>query len=1552
MPINKTHFQQLTTDRLDSLRLLNKASMRGIRDSVVEKYSETAHFVYELLQNADDVKATKVVFKLRKEGLYFIHNGTVPFTVSPPNQQPVGHINAITSIGQSSKKDENYQIGKFGIGFKSVFQYTLQPEVYDPQVAFRIRDLIVPELLDEVQHPLQNRGETLFYFPFNHPNKPAKEAVAEIEERLQELQQPLLFLRHLTLIEWETPNLSGFFKKEKTDTQQDKDLNIALSRLRMTQRKGKKQTEQELLALAREEAQTGLSYQLVFHIQDQQKVLPLSDQAAYCYFPTRVKTGFNFLLHAPFLLTDSREGIKLGAAWNQKLVTLLAHLLTDSFSLLAKEGLLTTAFYQILPIKNYKKNSLEARFFQPITQHLHQFLRTTKAAFFPSQNGKLISCLSAYLADSQSLMTMLPQTALADWSQDAEARWVFPEVPVQSDLGGFIKQLLSEAAQLQQRRMAIVDWELFIKKLRADFLQKQTDEWLIKLYEELWQHHRSLWNLARKSPIIRLENGEMVTPFSAETGLPHAWLPTDLGTNYPTVKKSLADVPLVWTFLENIGLSTPDLREELEKHILPKYAQATSPPTIADIEKIIARYFQSTTEEAEQLVERLQDLPILEAISSFDGSVVTAKARETYLAEADLFSYFADNPQVKWLTIDGVYEDLLSKFSAEQLRRFFIKIGVRTLPAVQRAIDSLDDEEREELMRQETPEASYPMWEEVEDYEIEGLDYFLNQNLNQEKSILLWNILTRLYEQETLPTKGVYRYQYQATHEVYFSPYWLKLLQDKPWFLNADNVLVAPNDTYKGDWSSLYEMDGTHPLLDLLFVKNQDSRLAGLTTEERQAMELGQRLLKDGLSVNDLQHFQQWQQRKERKEEQKKKPKRRIKKAQEIDTDEFNPAFLNSEELLEKQEELRQRLQAELQDELDALMKIEQLKAIIQEAVPYTFRWYQALLELEYILAFDQTDKDKSLSIFFSKVELEAGTSKTILLKKPARYIPQRIEDMGDIQLKIQLEDERRTLAVEVVSIKDFSLRAKLKSPEEIDGLDFTKIRGGVLDIQNTIFTLEELIKSFHELPFEAEENLRDLLPEHIRFVFGPPGTGKTTHLSRNEIMPAMMGEKPLKMLVLTPTNKSADVLARKVLELLPEPPEWLLRFGTSGDSMVENAGLLRDSSFDIYSLDNYCVITTATRFPYDGFNYGHAEAKLKNLDWDVILVDEASMISLAMMTFILHQKPTTEFIIAGDPFQIEPIVYAEEWKGQNIYTLVNLQSFKPEEQAEQLVPRVYPVKNLTTQYRALRTLGYVFSHYAYDSQLDHFRKKEQQRPLTIEKLPLKDINIIRFPVHKLETLYRPQRLNGSHYHIYAALLTAELVKYLTQQIYQNHIQNQADAKPWKIGIICPYKAEAMLVDKIIASQAIFKPKVSISCGTIHSFQGDECDIIINLYNPPLRISKSPQMFLNRKNILNVALSRAKDYLILILPDEQTENIENLHQINRVLGIIRYYLAGVTQTLHSYEVEERLFGQVDYIEKNTFATTHQQINVYTEPEKQFEIRAEEQAVDVQIRKED
>lgn len=54
----------------------------GVWKSVIEKYPESAHFVYELIQNADDTKASSVRIILYKDRLVFIHNGKKQFILT------------------------------------------------------------------------------------------------------------------------------------------------------------------------------------------------------------------------------------------------------------------------------------------------------------------------------------------------------------------------------------------------------------------------------------------------------------------------------------------------------------------------------------------------------------------------------------------------------------------------------------------------------------------------------------------------------------------------------------------------------------------------------------------------------------------------------------------------------------------------------------------------------------------------------------------------------------------------------------------------------------------------------------------------------------------------------------------------------------------------------------------------------------------------------------------------------------------------------------------------------------------------------------------------------------------------------------------------------------------------------------------------------------------------------------------------------------------------------------------------------------------------------
>jgi hypothetical protein len=75
-------------------------------------YPDKAHFVYELLQNAEDAGATEITFTLTPEKLVCEHNGRA-FTLAD--------VTSITGLHDSTKANAQDKIGKFGVGFKSVF---------------------------------------------------------------------------------------------------------------------------------------------------------------------------------------------------------------------------------------------------------------------------------------------------------------------------------------------------------------------------------------------------------------------------------------------------------------------------------------------------------------------------------------------------------------------------------------------------------------------------------------------------------------------------------------------------------------------------------------------------------------------------------------------------------------------------------------------------------------------------------------------------------------------------------------------------------------------------------------------------------------------------------------------------------------------------------------------------------------------------------------------------------------------------------------------------------------------------------------------------------------------------------------------------------------------------------------------------------------------------------------------------------------------------------------------------------------------------------------
>ena len=163
-------------------------SRKASAQLLADLYPDNAHFIYELLQNAEDAGAREVTFDLQADGLRVEHDG--------PRLFDLDDIESITGIGQSTKADDVTRIGKFGVGFKAVFAYTQTPVIHSGEHSFAIHDLFVP-----VPVPRDGRaGWTTFWFPFDRADKPADRAATEVATALREISRTtLLFLNNIPL---------------------------------------------------------------------------------------------------------------------------------------------------------------------------------------------------------------------------------------------------------------------------------------------------------------------------------------------------------------------------------------------------------------------------------------------------------------------------------------------------------------------------------------------------------------------------------------------------------------------------------------------------------------------------------------------------------------------------------------------------------------------------------------------------------------------------------------------------------------------------------------------------------------------------------------------------------------------------------------------------------------------------------------------------------------------------------------------------------------------------------------------------------------------------------------------------------------------------------------------------------------------------------------------------------------------------------------------------------------------------------------------------------
>jgi len=748
---------------------------------LANRYDNRTHFIFELLQNAEDALARRldwngqrsVRFILERDQLSVSHFGK-PFDDAD--------VRGICGIAESTKKVN--AIGRFGIGFKSVYAFTERPEIHSGAEDFAMESFVWPVAVSPVARAVE---ETTIVIPLK---KDATEDRSEIAAGLQRLgARALLFLRQIEEIEWRVADgPSGLYLRSQSEGRGDGVRRVTV----IGQEEGKSDVEESWLIFARSvEGPDGDSVgnvELAFSLSkddesSRDRIEPVARSLLVVFFPTVLETKLGFLAQGPYRTTPSRDNVPQQQEWNQHCVQETAHLLVSALRWLRDHDLLDASALRSLPLDNVTFD--EGERFAPLFDSTKHALATE--ALLPRFGGGYTTADTARLARTQELRELFEPAQLAAlFDVDGELAWLSGDIS--QDRTPELRKYLMRVLEIAE-----ITTETVFQWLDTEFLEDQSDDWILKFYEYL-NGQSALRLKAAALPMIRLRDGTHVK--ARVNGQPQAFLPGTVKTSFPTVREAVCSTEPALMFLRELGVDEPDAVDDVIQNVVPKYrvdeVNVSDADYDDDIHRMLTAFETDSKDQREKLLSALRETPFVMAVDAGDASECVSRPGRLYLATARLKTLFAGVPNV--LIVDDRHaslrgEDVNKLLEACGAYRYLRPIGDT----------SISWEERSALRTQfGHPETSLRN-DRVTDWMLHGLRELLDSlpTLVGEdrcsKAKLLWEELARLDEHSG---KGVFTLRYTWTHNGKFSAScdaaFVRMLNTSDWIADTDGSLRRP----------------------------------------------------------------------------------------------------------------------------------------------------------------------------------------------------------------------------------------------------------------------------------------------------------------------------------------------------------------------------------------------------------------------------------------------------------------------------------------------------------------------------------------------------------------------------------------------------------------------------------------------------------------------------------------------------------------------------------------------------------------------------------------
>lgn len=448
---------------------------------IANLYSDSTHFLYELLQNAQDAEATTISFTLYPSCLIISHNGRA-FSYDD--------VEAITTIGSSTKAGEANKIGKFGAGFKSVFSITDAPQIHSSPYHFQISDYIIPTTIEPFEGFTQ--ALTTVILPFDKDDADNTLLYHSIERRLKSIgKDEVIFLSNLKRISWQIGEVSGFVEKQIDEENGFRSL--------ITIRSDSQEQRFELYVRNFTVDAKPLQTKIAFALDENGNYKSSGNSyPLFVFFPTVVQTNVQFLVHAPYKTTPNRETINFTDSQNKKITDNIVELYNAVIIDMADRKRFNVDIMQLLPLSSNNGEIAQILFQASIGLFkIHPLIPTREDSYaLPNELFFLSANLDSELFYTAQIQTLFEKS---DWINEA----------FKQSSCHILKYFIRNYLNVQE----ITLYEI-LDKLDEAFLFRQSDNWIGRLYAEFPKAQAHVNSYLVSRPLARLVDGSHI-PFKS-----------------------------------------------------------------------------------------------------------------------------------------------------------------------------------------------------------------------------------------------------------------------------------------------------------------------------------------------------------------------------------------------------------------------------------------------------------------------------------------------------------------------------------------------------------------------------------------------------------------------------------------------------------------------------------------------------------------------------------------------------------------------------------------------------------------------------------------------------------------------------------------------------------------------------------------------------------------------------------------------------------------------------------------------------------------------------